>query len=69
MGKNDKVSIFAVISTSICAVIWNILVCIDLYYGYPNHVSFVLHIVCAAVWDISAIVWILRYVKSKKNHS
>ena len=67
MEKKDKVSIFAVVSTSICAIIWNILLFVDLYYGYSNNVSFVLHIVCAIVWDICAIVWIMRYLKSKKN--
>lgn len=67
MEKKDKVSIFAVVSTSICAIIWNILLFVDLYYGYSNNVSFVLHIVCAIVWDICAIVWITRYLKSKKS--
>jgi len=67
MEKKDKVSIFAVVSTSICAIIWNILLFVDLYYGYSNNVSFVLHIVCAIVWDICAIVWIMRYLKSKKS--
>lgn len=67
MEKKDKASIFAVVSTSICAIIWNILLFVDLYYGYSNNVSFVLHIVCAIVWDICAIVWITRYLKSKKS--
>ena len=67
MERKDKASIFAVVSTSICAIIWNILLFVELYYGYSNNVSFVLHIVCAIVWDICAIVWITRYLKSKKS--
>lgn len=67
MEKKEKTTIFAVISTSICAIIWNILLFTDLYYGYSDKVSFILHIVCAVAWDISAIVWILRYIKSKKR--
>jgi len=67
MERKDKASIFAVVSTSICAIIWNILLFVDLYYGYSNNVSFVLHIVCSIVWDICAIVWIMRYLKSKKS--
>ena len=67
MERKDKASIFAVGSTSICAIIWNILLFVDLYYGYSNNVSFFLHIVCAIVWDICAIVWIMRYLKSKKS--
>ena len=67
MERKDKASIFAVGSTSICAIIWNILLFVDLYYGYSNNVSFVLHIVCAIVCDICAIVWIMRYLKSKKS--
>ena len=67
MERKYKASIFAVVCTSICAIIWNILLFVDLYYGYSNNVSFVLHIVCAIVWDICAIVWITRYLKSKKS--
>ena len=67
MERKDKASIFAVVSTSICAIIWNILLFVDLYYGYSNNFSFILHIVCAIVWDICAIVWIMRYLKSKKS--
>ena len=63
MERKDKASIFAVVSTSICAIIWNILLFVDLYYGYSNNVSFVLHIVCAIVWDICAIVWIRSVYK------
>lgn len=68
MEKKDKASIFAVISTSICTIIWNIILFIDLYYGYSNNVSFILHIVCVIVWDICALIWILRYVKLKKEN-
>lgn len=67
MEKKDTASIFAVVSTSICAIVWNILLFVDLYYGYSNNISFVLHIVCAIVWDICAIVWLMRYLKSKKH--
>lgn len=47
----------------ICAIVWNINVFIDLVYGFPD----VLHIICAIVWDCCAVIWIVRYLKSKKN--
>lgn len=68
MKKKDKVSMFAVIGTCICAIIWSILVFIDLYYGYPNKASYIFHIMCAVAWDISTFIWILRYIKSKKEN-
>ena len=52
----------AMILNCICAIVWNINVIIDLAYGFPK----VLHIICAIVWDICAVVWVVRYLKSKK---
>jgi len=68
MGDKKKVSIAVLIIYCICAVAWNINLFVDLAYGYTNSVSFVLHIFCAVVWDICAVVWIIRYQKSKKNN-
>lgn len=68
MDDNKKVSIEVVIINCICAVVWNINLFVDLVYGYINAVLFVLHIVCAIAWDICAVVWIIRYLKSKKNN-
>jgi len=67
MDDKKKVNLAVVIINCICAVVWNINLFVDLTYGYTNSVSFALHIICAIVWDICAIVWILRYLKSKKN--
>ena len=68
MDDKKKVSIAVVILNCICAVLWNITLFVDLVYGYANSVSFVLHIFCAIVWDMCAVIWILRYLKSKKNN-
>ena len=57
-----------VIINCFCAVVWNINLIVDLAYGYTNTASFVLHIVCAIVWDICAVVWILRYLRDKKEN-
>lgn len=64
MENKKTVSLFVVILNCICAVIWNINVVIDIAYGFPN----VLRILCAIVWDFSAVVWVIRYLKSKKNN-
>lgn len=68
MDDKKKISIAVVIINCICAVVWNINLFVDLAYGYTNSVSFALHIICAIVWDICAVVWILRYRKSKKDN-
>lgn len=68
MNKNKEVSIAVVLINCVCAVIWNINVFVALSYGFTNSVSFVLRVICAIVWDFCAVVWILRYLKSKKNN-
>ena len=67
MDDKKRVNLAVVIINCICAVLWNINLFVDLTYGYTNSVSFTLHIICAIAWDICAIAWILRYLKSKKN--
>lgn len=68
MDEKRKTNLTVVIINCICAVVWNINLFVDLAYGYTNTVSFVLHIVCAIVWDICAVVWILRYLRDKKEN-
>ena len=53
----------AMILNCTSAVIWNILVFVDLAYGFPNTP----HIICAIIWDFCAVVWVIRYLKWKKN--
>ena len=52
----------------ICAVICNIILLEEFIYGDINSKSFIIHIICAIVWDFNAIVWTIRYIKSKKNN-
>ena len=68
MDKEKKVSLAVVIITCICAVVWNINLFVDLTYGYTNSISFVLHMICAIVWNICAVIWVRRYLKSKKDN-
>ena len=61
---NMKVSSgFVVILFCICAAVWNAHVLVDLAYGFPN----ALHMILAIVWDVCAVVWFLRYLKSKRK--
>ena len=53
----------AMILNCIVAVLWNIHVFVDLAYGFPS----ILHIIFAIVWDFCAVVWVLRYLKSRKT--
>lgn len=63
MQEKKTVKIPPVIITSLCAVIWNIQLFIDLFSGDTNEVTFFLHIVCAIIWDICAVSWIVRYIR------
>ena len=64
MDKKTTVSTkVAMILNCICAVVWNINVFVDLAYGFPN----MLRIICAIICDFCACVWVVRYVKTKKN--
>ncbi len=66
-ASNKKTGLAAVIATFICAVIWNVNIVLHLVYGYTSTFGFVLLIVCAIVWDVCHIIWIFRYISSKKN--
>lgn len=68
MDNKKKTNFAVMIITCICAVVWNINLLVDLTYGYTNSISFVLHIICAIAWDICAIVWVVRYINTKKNN-
>ena len=68
MDNKKKTHFTVMIINIICAVVWNINLFVDLMYGYTNFIAFVLHIICAVAWDICALVWIVKYVKTKKNN-
>lgn len=67
MDKKKEVSLGIVIINCICAVVWNINLFVDLAYGYTNAMSFALHIICAIVWDICAVAWVVHYLKARKD--
>lgn len=61
--ENEKISTVLVILNCLCAIVWDIKVIIDLAYGFPN----MLHVIFAILWDFLAIMWVVKYVKSKKT--
>ena len=69
MDSKKKLSLSAVIIHCICAVVWNIILILDLAFGYTYSVSFALHILCAITQDICALIWIVRYINSKKHNA
>ena len=68
MDNKKKVSLAVVIINCLCAVLWNVTLFLDLVNGYTDSVAFMLHIVCAIVWDACAVIWIIRYKKSQKQN-
>lgn len=67
MDEKRKVTKTEAIMYCICAVAWNMNLLLDIAYGNTNSKSFVWHIVFAVVWNVLAVVWVLRYWKSKKD--
>lgn len=65
--KETKVKLSLVVINCFCAIVWNLNLFIDLFYGYTDRTSLILHILCAILWDISAVTWLIRYRKSKKE--
>jgi len=69
MDKKKRVSLALAVLMCFNAVVWNINLLLDLMQGYTNTGTLILHIFCAIAWDICAIPWVLRYLKSKKNQT
>jgi hypothetical protein len=67
MDDKKKASLVPAISYSLCAIVWCVNVFLDLTSGTPDTVSVVLHGICAVFWSISAVIWIVQYIKSKRN--
>lgn len=67
MDEKRKVSRAEAITNCVCAVIWNVNWILDLIYGNTDSQSFMWHIMFAVVWNVLAVVWVLRYRKSKKD--
>ena len=64
MEKKTNVSMaVAMVLNCLCAIVWNVHVFIDLTYGFPN----MLNIICAVAWDICAVIWVVRFINSKKG--
>jgi len=66
--KKRNWSLAAMILNCLCAVIWIINCILDFTYrNYYDDGLIMLHIFCAIVWSIAAVVWILKYKKEKEN--
>ena len=69
MNENQKVSLTAVLLNCICAIVFNINLFIAIAYGDTSSFSFILRIFCAVGWTMCAIIWIIRYIKFKKENN
>ena len=67
MNDQKKVSIAVVIIFCLNAAIWTIRLIAGLAYGYTDYGRFMVDIFCAIGWIFIAVVWIIRYCKSKKR--
>ena len=67
MNDNKVSTLAVVIINCICALIWNINLFIDISNGDTGSVLFVVHVICAILWDICAVIWTVRYIKQKRN--
>ena len=66
--KTYKANIVTVIIYSILAIVHDIWLAFNLIQGYSTTSShFVIFTIATLMWNISAIVWIYRYIKSQKQ--
>ena len=69
--KEYKANKVGCVIYSISAIVHDILLFFYLSYflkqGYTISSHFVLFSITTVIWNISAIVWIYRYIKSKKR--
>lgn len=67
MNNKKKMYLANVIIYFICAIVWNIVVILDFTRGDLDNLSFVLHTVCAVLFDVCVIIWFVAYRKAKKE--
>ena len=61
--KKTVTTLVCMILVCISAIVWNINAILGFAYGFPS----ILRIICAITWDICAVVWVFRYIKSRKD--
>ena len=66
MNKKNRTSIAVVIINYITAILWDILLLIDIVRCQEDAGIFILHLVCAFLWNVCAVMWTIRYLKEKK---
>ena len=67
MEEKKEVSLTVVILNCICAIVWDIDLYVAIAFRDTNSMSFVLRGFCAIGWTVTAVIWICRYVKFKKE--
>jgi len=67
MNNKKKMYLVNVIIYFICAIVWNTIVVLDFTRGDLDSLSFVLHTVCAVLFDFCVIIWFVAYRKAKKE--
>lgn len=67
MEKNKRGNLYMTITAGICAVLNIILVIRDVCSGAILDTGFVLHILCAVMWCISAVASLVRSKKQDKG--
>ena len=65
MNGNKKVTLPLVITTLLAAAIWNIHLVIDLAHGTADG----LLLLCAIMWDVCAVLWLIRWIKARTHDS
>ena len=64
-----KVSLPTVVTSVLCAVVWDIVLLVHLLYHGINGTPFFLRFVCAIVWTVSAVAWVKRYRRWRREQA
>lgn len=65
--KSSVLLLLASILWFVSAAIWIGTFCVDLYYGYTSEGLMIMHILCALVSLLAAVVNLIRWKNSRHN--
>ena len=64
-----KVSLVTVVISVLCSIVWDIVLVVHFLYHGIDGTPFFLRFVCAIVWTVSAISWVKRYIRWRREEA
>ena len=64
--KETTKTLIVVILLGIAALVWITLSVLDFVFDTPGDVVRILHIICAIIWCVAFVVWVIRWRGSRQ---